>query len=79
MKCGKKVYVVGGFFYTLRVARDAYKCFHCDRIIQPGALYVEERSIGGILRRYHAECFNKVTPHRLKVVECPSGVKICVY
>lgn len=77
MKCSKRVHLRGGFHYTVRKARDDYQCFHCGRIIPRRAVYVEERSLGNVVRRYHYECFNKVIPHRLKAVEAPSGVVIC--
>jgi hypothetical protein len=78
VKCGKRVHLRGGFYYAVRRARDDYPCFFCDRIIPRRAIYVEERSLGNVVRRYHYECFNKVIPHRLKAVESPSGVVLCV-
>jgi hypothetical protein len=77
VKCSKRVHLRGGFYYTVRTARDDYMCFHCSRLIPHGSIYVEERSLGNVVRRYHYECFNKVIPHRLKAVETPSGVVIC--
>jgi hypothetical protein len=77
VKCSKRVYLKGGFYYTVRTARDDYPCFHCGRPIYRGTLYIEERSMSNIVRRYHCECFNRVIPHKLKAVESPSGVVIC--
>jgi len=76
VKCGKQVRLPGGFYYTVRKARDDYPCFFCSSTIHKGTLYVEER-FASVARRYHYECFRKVVPHRLKVVETPSGVVLC--
>jgi hypothetical protein len=77
VKCGKRIYLKGGFTYNVRTARDDYKCFHCGRPIYSGSIYIEERSLGNVVRRYHYECFNHVIPHKLKAVEAPSGVVLC--
>jgi ribosomal protein L24E len=77
MRCDKRIHLKGGFYYTVRRARDDYQCFFCGGAIPRGVLYVEERSLGNVVRRYHYKCFNKVMPHKLKTVEVPSGVVIC--
>jgi hypothetical protein len=77
VKCSKRIYLKGGFTYTVRTARDDYTCFHCGRPIYSGALYVEERSMGGVVRRYHYQCFNYVIPHKLRAIETVSGVLLC--
>ena len=77
MACGKQVKLRGGVTYTVRKARDDYPCFYCNGVIASGAIYVEERDMGGLVRRYHYKCFNKVMPHRVRAVEAPSGVALC--
>jgi hypothetical protein len=77
VKCGKQVRLPGGFYYTVREARDDYPCFFCGHAIPKRALYVEER-FASVVRRYHYECFKSVAPHRLKVVEAPGGVVLCI-
>jgi hypothetical protein len=77
MKCTKRTHLRGGFYYTIRTAKDDYTCFFCGRVIPRKAPYVEERSLGNIVRRYHYECFNRIIPHKLKAVESPSGVVLC--
>jgi len=78
VKCSKQIKLRGGFTYTVREARDDYQCFFCDREIHRGTLYVEERSMGRVVRRYHYQCFNNVVPHRIKAVETFRGVVLCV-
>jgi hypothetical protein len=74
--CGKQVKLRGLFVYTVRVARDDYRCFYCAMPIRSGTVYVEER-FPGVVRRYHYKCFNRVMPHRLAAVETPLGVVLC--
>ncbi len=73
--CGKSVRLPGLFTYTLRKARDYYKCFYCDGLISPGALYVEERFPGAV-RRYHLACISKAVP-RVYYKLSPSQGVLC--
>jgi hypothetical protein len=73
----KRIYLKGGFYYAVKTARDDYQCSYCGGQIRARTIYVEERSMWGVVRRYHYECFNNVIPHKLKAVEAPSGVVIC--
>jgi hypothetical protein len=75
--CSKQVKLRGLFVYTVRVARDLYLCFYCNKAINPGTIYVEER-YPGVVRRYHYKCFNRVMQHKLVAVESASGVLLCV-
>jgi hypothetical protein len=76
VECSKQVKLPGGFTYTVREARDDYPCFFCGSTIHRGTLYVEER-FARVTRRYHYQCFNKVTD-RVKAVETFRGVVLCV-
>jgi len=76
VSCSKSVKLKGGFYYTVRSARDDYVCFFCNRIIPRGGIYVEER-FASVVRRYHYECINK-TVNRIRAVEAPSGIVLCV-
>jgi hypothetical protein len=73
--CGKSVKLPGMFSYTLRTARDYYKCFYCREPISPGTLYVEER-FPGVVRRYHVTCISKSVP-RVYYKPSPSGGVLC--
>jgi len=77
MPCSKQARLRGGFTYTVRTARDKYECFYCGKPISAGTVYVEERDMSGVVRRYHYKCFNKVIPHKLRAEEAPSGVVLC--
>jgi hypothetical protein len=76
-RCGKSVKLPGMFSYTLRTARDYYKCFYCGGPITPGTLYVEER-FPGVTRRYHVTCISK-TVTRIVFKDTPGGGVLCTY
>jgi hypothetical protein len=76
-ECGKSVRLPGLFVYTLRKARDYYKCWYCNGPISPGTLYVEER-FPGVVRRYHVYCVSKSVP-RVVFRDAPSGGVLCAF
>jgi len=76
VECGKSVKLYGGFSYTVRTARDNYRCFFCGGIIPRGGVHVEER-FASVVRRYHYECLNRVLGGRVRAVETPAGVLLC--
>ena len=77
MTCSKQIKLKGGFTYTVRKARDDYPCFYCGGAIRAGTVYVEERDLSGVVRRYHYKCFNNVMKPRVWAEEAPSGVVLC--
>jgi hypothetical protein len=81
VECSKSVRLPGGFYYTVREARDNYPCFFCGGVIPKKSLYIEER-FASVVRRYHYECFNRVvegTSAGVRAVESPRGVVLCKY
>ena len=44
---------------TLRTARKAHYCAHCERVIPTGSRYVDERRAfsPGLAFRFHENCF----------------------
>jgi hypothetical protein len=77
MHCSKQIKLKGGFTYTVRTARDDYPCFYCGKPIKAGTVYIEERILNGVVRRYHYKCLNNVMKPRVWAEEAPSGVVLC--
>ncbi|MEM0325812.1 MAG: hypothetical protein QW733_02100 [Desulfurococcaceae archaeon] len=78
MVCGRSIKLKGGFFYTIRTARDVYECFHCLKPILKGELYIEERALNGVVRRYHTGCIGKAVPRITVKIDSVSGIELCI-
>lgn len=76
--CGKTIKLKGGFYYTVRSSRDDWKCHYCGQLIYKSRTYIEERNLGGVVLRYHVQCFNNRYIGLMKAVETPSGIQICL-
>lgn len=78
-RCNKTIKLKGGFQYSIRISRGDYVCHQCGKAIRKSSIYVEERSIGGVVLRYHLVCFNHRYPHLMSIEETPGGVRICLH